>query len=125
MPRRGGLTLRCTGNATAAFGFFRVPVSSNVRRHVIRPPSKEVRRSLSWAAVISLPLLFLGYSNSMGLAHAGGPLLLLYVPVFPVMFLFGWAPAWLSLPLAAMAEFAAVFLIVHWFRGRESAKERR
>jgi hypothetical protein len=61
----------------------------------------------------------------MGLAHAGGPLLLLYLPVFPVMLLFGWAPTWLFSPLAAAAEFAAVFLIVHWFRSRQSAKEQQ
>ena len=87
---------------------------------VNKPPA--LLRSAFWAAVVSIPLCFLGASSSMGLAHSGGPLLLLFLPVLPVLFLFGSggyfgeAPDWLFYTLAMGAEFLGAFFLIHAIR---------
>jgi hypothetical protein len=58
----------------------------------------------------------------MALAHSGGPFLLLFAPVLPVLMIFGeggafaHAPEWLFLAVAALAQFAGVFVVVHLVR---------
>lgn|GEM_PF-5984998 len=78
--------------------------------------------SAIWSAVICLPLCFFGFYASMALAHGGGPLVLLFAPIFPVMLLFGSGgpfspvPEWLFGSLAVLAEFTGVFFVVHILR---------
>jgi hypothetical protein len=58
----------------------------------------------------------------MGLAHSGGPLLLLFAPVLPVLVLFGsgglfgGGPEWVFMLAAAAAEYIGVFVVVHGIR---------
>jgi hypothetical protein len=88
-----------------------------------------VARSAVWAAAITAPLMLWGSSNSMALAHVGGPLVLLFLPVVPVLLLFGsggvfeGAPEWLFSVLAVVAQFAGTLLVVHAIR-RALAKRR-
>jgi hypothetical protein len=85
--------------------------------HLLSP--KQLRKSVVIALAISLPLSIFGFAASMGLAHSGGPLLLLFLPTWPVFALFGsggpfaGVPEGLFLTLAVLAEFVGVFVVVH------------
>lgn len=85
---------------------------------------KELVRSGLWALAITVPLCLFGASASMALAHTGGPLVLLFAPMFPVFLLFGsggplsGVPEWLFATLAAGAQFLGVLLVVHLIRTR-------
>ena len=96
---------------------------------VTRMRRKEHVRSAVWAAAIALPLCIWGASASMALAHSGGPLVLLFASMFPVFLLFGSSgplggiPEWLFSTLAAVAEFAGVFVVVHLVRAWRSKSD--
>jgi hypothetical protein len=83
---------------------------------------KQLRRSLVVALIIALPLSIFGFAASMGLAHSGGLLLLLFLPTWPVFALFGnggplaGIPEWLFITLAVVAEVVGVFVLVHLVR---------
>ena len=96
---------------------------------VSRMRRKELVRSAVWAAAIAVPLCIWGASASMALAHSGGPLVLLFAPMFPVLLLFGLSgplggiPEWLFGTLAVAAEFAGAFVVVHLIRARRSKSD--
>lgn len=91
---------------------------------------REWIRSAILAAGISISLCLWGSGASMALAHGGGPLVLLFLPVVPVILLFGsggpfeHVPEWLFNTLALSAEFAEVFLAVHAIRMRRGKRRR-
>ena len=82
----------------------------------------ELGRSMLFAAAITAPLCWWGSGASMGLVHSGGPLVLLFLPVIPVMLLFGSGgpfgdvPDWLFNSAAIAAQFAGTLLVVHLIR---------
>ena len=91
---------------------------------------RGISRSALWAAGISIPLSIWGASASMAIVHAGGPLLILFAPVIPVMLLFGsdgvfaTAPDWLFNAFAVLAQFLGTFAVVHlvrWLRRKDDA----
>lgn len=88
----------------------------------------ELIRSVIWAAGISIPLCLWGSSASMALAHSGGPLVFLFLPVLPVLLLFGSGgpfapvPGWLFNTLAVGAEFVGTLLVVHAIRMARSKR---
>jgi len=67
----------------------------------------------------------------MGLAHSGGPLLLLFAPTFPVFLLFGSGgvfevvPEWAFTLAAALSEYAGVFVVTHAIRLALAGHEQR
>lgn len=79
-------------------------------------------RSVGWAAGICLPLCLWGASASMALVHSGGAFALLFLPVIPVIVLFGSdgplgeIPEWMFYGLATGAEFLGILLVVHGVR---------
>ena len=79
-------------------------------------------RSILIAVAITALLCWWGSAASMGLAHSGGPLVLLFLPVVPVMLLlgsggpFGDLPDWLFNTSAVAAQFADTLLLVHFIR---------
>jgi hypothetical protein len=96
-----------------------MPFNPNAK--LLRSP-RELVRSAAWATAIAVPLLFWGASASMALAHVGGPLVILFAPVVPVLLLFGsggvfaGAPEWAFNVAACAAQFAGTFAVVHAFR---------
>ena len=90
---------------------------------------KDLARSGLWALVITVPLCLFGASASMALAHSGGPLVLLFAPMFPIFLLFGSGgpfggiPEWLFATLAAIAQFMGVLLVVHLIRTRRRTRD--
>ena len=92
--------------------------------------SVSARKSGLIALALTALLCLFGWSASMGLAHSGGPLLLLFAPVFPIFALFGrdglfpHAPEWAFAFAAAIAEYIGVFVVVHGIRLALAAKSR-
>ena len=82
----------------------------------------NTRKFLVIAIAIALPLCLFGFAFSMGLAHSGGLLLLLFLPTWPVFAFFGssgpfaGAPEWLFIALAVLSETLGVFIVVHLVR---------
>jgi hypothetical protein len=94
------------------------------------PSKKELLRSSAWAAAITAPVCLFGALASMGLAHSGGPLLVLFAPMLPVFMLFGSGgpfgsiPEWLFSTLLVVAQFfgtLAVVILVRAWRGNGDA----
>lgn len=79
-------------------------------------------RSVLWAVPITVLLCVWGDSESLALVHGGGLLVLLFLPVIPVILLFGSgglffpAPEWAFNSLAIGSEFVWVLFVVHLVR---------
>ena len=96
-----------------------MPINPHAR--LLREP-RDLTRSAVWAALIAVPLLLWGASASMALAHVGGPLVILFAPVVPVLLLFGsggalaGAPDWVFNLAACAAQYLGTFAVVHVVR---------
>ena len=90
----------------------------------------QVRRSAIWATTITIPLCLWGYSASMGLAHSGGPLLILFAPILVVLALFGSGGPFENLPeplflgISFLAQLLGTFVVVHAIRFAASVGSR-
>lgn len=79
-------------------------------------------RSMLWAVPITAFLCAWGAGASLALVHGGGPLVLLFLPVIPVILLFGSGgpfssvPEWAFNSLAIGSEFIWVFFVIHLVR---------
>jgi len=97
-------------------------MANEAPRFTLSSSAADRRRSALWALAITVPLCVWGWSESMGLAHSGGLLLLLFVPTFPVFLLLGsdgvlhGAPDWAFMLAAAACEYLGVFVVVHAIR---------
>ena len=71
--------------------------------------------SLKWA-LVSIPISLVGVALSFGLAHSGGPLLVLYIPF--IVFMGGLEffgiemPNWLWSTLGLTVQYVGYFLVI-------------
>ena len=73
-----------------------------------------MKTTVIWALVLTILLAWFGYYYSFGLVHAGGPLLLIYLPVLLTesILVNTSAPEWLRYGAAFLAQFVGCFIFV-------------